>query len=115
MPIFKKIGNRYIGAYQCGAGQDAYLEVELVANHVPVPELYAKSPMAFSLSEGVDPEAIREAALLGAKMANDKLGTTFGLKRIGYIPNDSTRYSIHARVVSMIISRVHVLESNEKK
>lgn len=105
MPLFVKRNNTYIGALQCGAGRDAYLEFELAEEDIE-PELYAREPMKYSLSEGVDPEEIKNAALLGAKMANEKYGTNYHFSRIGYVPNDSTHYDLHARVAYIVLQRI---------
>lgn len=86
MPLFAKRNKTYIGALQCGAGRDAYLEFELAESNDSELELYAKDPMQYSLSEGVDPLEIKKAALLGAQMFNEKYGTNFKFKNIGLFP-----------------------------
>ncbi|MEM5527875.1 hypothetical protein WN093_03490 [Gammaproteobacteria bacterium AS21] len=106
MPLFAKKDETYIGALQCGSGRDAYLEFELSADSDVEPELYAKDALNDSLSEGVDPNEIKKAALQGAQMANEQYGTNFKFKRIGYIPNDSSHYDVHARVAYIILQRI---------
>ncbi|MFO1368946.1 MAG: hypothetical protein U1F46_08120 [Marinagarivorans sp.] len=106
MPLFAKRNKTYIGTLQCGAGRDAYLEFELAESNDSESELYAKEPMKYSLSEGVDPIEIKKAALRGAQMFNEKYGTNFKFKNIGYIPNDSTHYDLHARVAYIVLQRI---------
>lgn len=118
MPLFAKRDNTYIGALQCGAGRDAYLEFELAEGVEITPVLYIKERLKYALSDGVDPEQIRNAALLGAEKANEKFGTNYHFKRIGYVPNDSTHYDLHARVAYLVLQRIHengeFKESNAK-
>jgi hypothetical protein len=106
MPLFAKRNKTYIGALQCGAGRDAYLEFELAESNDSELELYAKDPMQYSLSEGVDPLEIKKAALLGAQMFNEKYGTHFKFKNIGYTPNDSRHYDLHARIAYIVLQRI---------
>jgi hypothetical protein len=106
MPLFAKRNETYIGALQCGAGRDAYLEFELSESNTSELELYAKEPMKYALSEGVDPQEIKKAALRGAQMFNEKYGTNFGFKNIGYVPNDSRHYDLHARVAYIVLQRI---------
>lgn len=106
MPLFAKRNETYIGALQCGAGRDAYLEFELTKSNESEPDLYAKEPMKYALSEGVDPEEIKKAALRGAQMFNEKYGTNFKFKNIGYVPNDSRHYDLHARVTYIVLQRI---------
>ncbi len=106
MPLFAKRDKTYIGALQCGAGRDAYLEFELTESGELEPELYAKQPMKYSLSSGVNPEEIKKAALEGMQLANEKFGTNYQLKKIGYVPNDSTHYDLHTRVVYIVLQRI---------
>lgn len=39
-------------------------------------------------------------------MANEQYGTSFKFKRIGYIPNDSSHYDVHARVAYIVLQRI---------
>jgi hypothetical protein len=118
MPLFAKRDNTYIGALQCGSGRDAYLEFELAEGVESEPDLYIKECLKYALSEGVDPEQIKNAVLLGAKMANEEFGTNYQFKSIGYVPNDSTYYDLHARVAYIVLQRIHeggeFKESNAK-
>ena len=107
MPLFVKRNNTYIGALQCGGGQDAYLEFELAELNESEPELYAKAPMKYSLSENVDPQEIKKAALRGAQLFNEKYGTNFRFKNICYVPNDSKHYDLHARVAYIVLQRIY--------
>ncbi|MBU1390220.1 MAG: hypothetical protein KJ856_00285 [Gammaproteobacteria bacterium] len=106
MPLFVKRNRTYIGALQCGAGRDAYLEFELAESNELEPELYTTAPMKYSLSEGVDPLEIKKAALRGAQMCNEKYGTNFSFKKIGYVPNDSKYYELHTRVAYIVLERI---------
>lgn len=106
MPLFSKREQTYIGALQCGAGRDAYIEFELSEDRVADPPLYAKNEMKIPLSHGVDPEEIKKAALYGLSLANEKYGTKYGFSKIGYIPNDSIHYDLHARITYLVIQRV---------
>jgi len=107
MPLFVKDGEVYRSALQCGAGLDAFLEFELSDEPIDKVVLYEKSPLRSGLSDGVDPQKIKEAALLGVQMANEEYGTKYSIKRLGYVPNDSRHYQLHKRIAFGIIKRIH--------
>lgn len=106
MPLFAKKGTKYVGALQCGAGMDAYLEFELSKEDVPEVKMYSLSPIKHGLSEGVDPEKIKKFALEGAIAAFEESGARYYLKSIGYVPNDSRLYNLYGRIVCSTIIRL---------
>ena len=106
MPLFAKKGTKYVGALQCGAGLDAYLEFELSTEEVSEIEMHSLPPIKHGLSEGVDPAKIKQFALDGAAAAFEETGERYYLKSIGYVPNDSRHYHLHGRIVCSTIIRL---------
>jgi hypothetical protein len=106
MPLFARKGGKYIGALQCGAGLDAYLEFELSKEKPPQIEMYSLKPIKYGLSGGVDPEKIKKSAIEGALFAYKETGVRYFLKSIGYVPNDSRHYDLYSRIVCSTIIRV---------
>ncbi len=106
MPLFAKKGNKYVGALQCGAGMDAYLEFEISREEISDIEMYSLPSIKYGLSEGVDPSKIMQSAIEGAEAAFEVTGTRYYLKSIGYIPNDSRHYDLHSRIVRTTIIRL---------
>ena len=107
MPLFAKKGNKYIGALQCGAGRDAYLEFELSPTPIEEIEIYKLKPLKNGLSNETNPEKIKESAILGTDRAFKEINERYYLKSLGYIPNDSEHYELHERIVYSIIERIH--------
>lgn len=99
MPSFAKNGDRYRCTIQCGAGLDVILEFELSTEPVESLRTYALPELENGLSDGVDPKAIQEAADKGLRYAVEKFGKKYYFKSIGYCPNDSKHYDLHARCV----------------
>jgi len=107
MPLFAIKGNKYVGAIQCGAGRDAYLEFELSKDEQEKIEIYPLEPLEHDLSKGVDPQEILKAAVIGANRAFEKTKQRYFIKSIGYIPNDLKHYDIHSRIVYSVIEHLH--------
>lgn len=111
MPLFARRGKNYVCSVQCGAGRDAFIEVEFAGALVEEVELFELPPARFGLSKGVDPLLILEAARDGCTAASNEFGSTFYLKRVGYVPNDSRHYDLHSRCVWEIIR--HLVKGGE--
>ncbi|PCJ35159.1 MAG: hypothetical protein COA99_14055, partial [Moraxellaceae bacterium] len=105
--IYRKEGNAYISALQCGAGRDAYLSLELSETEIDEIEFYALEPMKRGLSKGVDLDKLREAVFRGIVGASETTGKKHNVKRVGYIPNDSEHYDLHSRIAYNILERIH--------
>ena len=107
MPFFGKKGTKYVGAFQCGAGRDAYLEFELTDKEEDNIEIYALEPIQYGLSEGVNPQEILKSEKIATDKAYEKTKQRYYIKSIGYVPNDSTHYDIHERIVYSVIEHIH--------
>jgi hypothetical protein len=103
MPFLGRRGSRYVCSIQCGAGRDAFIEIEFSATPVSQVQLVSLPPLTHGLSEGVDPDKVLKAALAACEAASLKYGERRYLKTVGYVPNDSRHYDIHERCVSEII------------
>ena len=106
MPFFGKSENFYIGSLQCGAGRDAYLQIELSESPCKVEELFALQPIEKGLSEGVDPQKLKSSVQESLAKTNEHFGKEYFIKSIRYIPNDSTHYDLHGRLVFEIIKHL---------
>lgn len=106
MPFFGKRENVYVVTLQCGASRDAYLEIELLEGCGEIEELYELPSMERGLSQGVDPLQIRGSVEDALKQVNEHFGTTYFIKKIGYIPNDFHHYDLYGRIVFEIIKHL---------
>ena len=107
MPLYRKQGNTYISALQCGAGLDAYLQIELSDVEVEKISYVELKPMKVGLSTGISLDKIKESVQLGLKSFYEKTGKRYYIKKVGYIPNDSTHYHLHARIVYQVLNRIY--------
>ena len=86
MAHLSKLDNRYVGSIQCGAGRDAYLQLELSDEAcselqvLPVPWLSSED------DGSVEPESIRKAVVSAQKSILTKYNRTFNVKKVWYLP-----------------------------
>lgn len=106
MPFFGRNDNLYICSFQCGAGRDAYLQIELTENKCEVESIFELQPMEHGLSKGVNPKRIQEAVVDALDKTNEHFQSNYFIRRIGYIPNDSIHYYLHGRIVFEIIKHL---------
>jgi len=107
MSLYRKEGNTYISALQCGGGLDAHLRLELSDTEIDGIEYYALEPMKNGLSKGIDLNKLREYVLKGIEEASKATGQKFNVRRVSYIPNDSTHYHLHRSIAFNILERIH--------
>mgnify|MGYP005670448721 CR=1 FL=1 len=103
MQFFGKNEKYYVGSLHCGAGRSAFLQIELSRTPCDIEEMSALPPIKHGLSDGVDPIRIKQSAQDSLEKANNYLGTEYYIRKIAYVPNDSTHYDLHGRLVFEII------------
>jgi len=107
LPLYRKQGNTYIGVLQCGSGLDAYLQIELSDAEVDEINYVELKPLVVSLSSGVSLDKIKESVGAGLELFFEKTGKSYNIKKVGYIPNDSTHYHLHTRIVFQLLERIY--------
>lgn len=103
MPLLAKHGDRYIAALQCGAGRDAYIQIEVTDQLVDEVELVQLPPCNSGRLIAVEPEKIKEAVIKAFRESSLLFGLDLNLRCIAYFPNDSRHYDLHARCTALIV------------
>ena len=107
MKIYNKGDNIYVGALQCGGRLDAYLQIELSDIEVKSIQFIKLKAMNIGLSDAVSVDKIKESVELALQSFFNKTGKIYYIKTVSYIPNDSTHYHLHTRIVYQILNRIY--------
>jgi hypothetical protein len=107
LKIYNKGDNIYVGALQCGGGLDAYLQIELSDIEVKSIQFIKLKAMNIGLSDAVSVDKIKESVELALQSFFNKTGKIYYIKTVSYIPNDSTHYHLHTRIVYQILNRIY--------
>ncbi|MEL0646200.1 hypothetical protein V6248_02095 [Pseudoalteromonas agarivorans] len=107
MKIYNKGDNIYVGALQCGGGLDAYLQIELSDIEVKRTQFVKLKAMNVGLGDAVSVDKIKKSVELALQLFFNKTGKIYYIKTVSYIPNDSTHYHLHTRIVYQILNCIY--------